>query len=106
MTITTEQLANFLAGAKSMRAEYLAKISPNLAYPDLTFTAEEGPKFIRIVVADYPGQRSAFCFLNKATGDILKSDGWKAPAKGARGNINTPTFGVEYLTPYGAQYRR
>ena len=29
----------------------------------------------------------AYCFIDVKNGDILKSAGWKAPAKGARGNI-------------------
>jgi hypothetical protein len=37
------------------------------------------------VVTD--GQRSVYCFIDLSNGDILKAAGWKAPAKGARGNI-------------------
>jgi len=47
---------------------------------------EAGSKFVRVVTST-AGSRSCYCFVEKATGNILKSAGWKAPAKGARGNI-------------------
>jgi hypothetical protein len=70
-----------------------------------TYRAEIGPKYVRIV-RNYCGSDSAFCFLEKSTGYILKSAGWKAPAKGARGTVHTPTFGVEYVDIYGARRYR
>jgi hypothetical protein len=33
--------------------------------------------------------KSVHCFIDNATGDVYKAAGWKAPAKGARGNIVT-----------------
>lgn len=47
--------------------------------------AEHGRRYVRIVAEN--GQRSAWAFVDKTTGAVLKPDGWKAPAKGARGNI-------------------
>jgi len=32
--------------------------------------------------------KSAYGFINPATGDLLKADSWKRPAKGIRGNVN------------------
>ena len=64
-----------------------------------------GQKYVRVYTerSEVVG-RSAYCFISKATGDVLKADGWKRPAKGARGNIFTPSsYGV---TPYGAMYFR
>lgn len=49
------------------------------------FTAEKGVKRVRIV-DNYCG-RSAYCFVDKETGNILKAASWGAPAKGIRGNI-------------------
>lgn len=34
-------------------------------------------------------QRSVHCFIDKATGDVYKAAGWKAPAPHVRGNIVT-----------------
>lgn len=50
-------------------------------------TVMRGQRYIRIV-AETPGQRSSWCFVDTTNGDVLKCDGWKRPAKGARGNIN------------------
>ena len=52
----------------------------------ITLVAERGKRFIRIV-AEGNGQRSAWAFVDMTNGDVLKADGWKGPAKGARGNI-------------------
>lgn len=90
--------------------------------------AEIGPKYIRIVKhrAARPGdapyektrpvttaagvvQRvvtSAFCFIDRTNGNILKSASFKAPAKGARGNIRDPHYWLKSVTPYGAAYLR
>lgn len=47
---------------------------------------EMGQKNIRLVVGE-PGNRHVHAFVDIATGDLLKAAGWKAPAKGARGNL-------------------
>lgn len=52
------------------------------------FTMMDGSKYIRIVKND-SNSPSAFCFIEKATGHILKPAGWNAKAKGIRGNIFT-----------------
>jgi hypothetical protein len=78
------------------------------------FGATFGPKYIRIVSKDGFGHErhpydysygSAFCFIDRATGDVLKTASWKSPAKGVRGNIygGPEKFG---LTDYGAVYFR
>ena len=77
----------------------------NAHYPRNTKPAvklERGPKFTRIVTDDGVG-RSAYGFIDNATGALLKADGWKRPAKGARGNV----LGAEPLagcTPHGVVY--
>jgi hypothetical protein len=45
----------------------------------------EGQKYWRVVRGN-----SAWCFVCRETGDILKADGWKKPAKGARGSVLKP----------------
>lgn len=47
-----------------------------------------GAKVVRIVVERH-GSKSVHAFVDLATGDLYKAAGWKAPAKGARGNIAT-----------------
>ena len=73
-----------------------------------------GVKFKRIVRAD-AGQRSVHCFVavadgfnkkmgNWKAGDVLKADGWKAPARGARGNIFDDANGMGRMGEYGPAY--
>ncbi len=52
------------------------------------FKIEYGTKNARIVIVD-AGQQygSVYCFIDLSNGDILKADGYKKPAKGARGSI-------------------
>lgn len=56
------------------------------------FVAEYGPKNARIAQVERKPNgdvlsRSVYCFVDLSNGDILKSAGWKAPAKGKRGSI-------------------
>ena len=57
-----------------------------------TIVLERGPKYTRIVrqIISDDGrtvERSAYGFIVNETGDLLKADGWKRPAKGIRGNV-------------------
>ena len=40
-------------------------------------------------------------FVEKANGNILKPATYKVPAKHARGNINSPSCGMEAINNYG-----
>lgn len=88
----------FLAQLTAAKTAHMAKAFPNLTPP--TFRADIGRKFVRIVQVN--NQQSSFCFIDRATGDILKCAGWNAPAKGVRGHISN---GAKDLTPYGAVYK-
>ena len=104
--VEQSQVAGFLAAVEQMHAEYLNASAPNIACQfACSFKAEEGPKYIRVVKSDV-GQQSAWCFIRKEDGAILKCAGWKAPAKHARGNINGPDFGVSFVGPHGPAYLR
>ncbi len=50
---------------------------------------EGGRKFIAIDRVS-TGSRSVYCFVEVGSGNILKAAGFKAPAKGVRGNIYKP----------------
>ena len=58
-------------------------------------TVEASPKYVRIVRQEQHREsavitgRSVYCFVNRETGDVLKAAGWKGPAKGERGNLNS-----------------
>lgn len=61
----------------------------------------EGKKYLRIVKEDI-SSRYAFCFIEKATGNVLKAASWSTPAKHARGNIYR--LGSEGIGQYGGLY--
>ncbi len=70
-----------------------------------------GRKYVRLVRRDYTntGERissSAYCFVDTTNGNVLKAAGWKAPAKGARGNIFNEDFGLGRMSWTGTAYNR
>ena len=103
-----ERLEGFIAGANKLRADMLAKDFPTLAalpgYQN-PLQVTEGPRYLR-VVREESSSRSVYCFIDKTNGDVLKAAGWKAPAKGARSNINDADFGLSGVTQYGGRYLR
>lgn len=73
----------------------------------VTLTVERGRRYCK-VISTYvraSDQRSVFCFVDQ-DGTILKADGWKRPAKGARGSIFGADKGASAVTEYGAVYFR
>jgi hypothetical protein len=69
-----------------------------------------GKKYLRIVETSkspLSRNRSVFCFIEIATGNIYKADGWSRPAKGVRGNIADANFSIgRGVTAYGGAYAR
>ena len=55
--------------------------------PGYELEVEELTKRFRLVMITSGDARSAYGFVDKATGDIFKSASWAVPAKGVRGNI-------------------
>jgi hypothetical protein len=67
----------------------------NGVVPAPKLEARNGRRYIRIV-----SNSSAFCFIDKTNGNVLKPAGWKGPTHNfPRGNIFTDKLGV---TEYGA----
>jgi hypothetical protein len=95
-------LARFLRGAQDIIDAYYARHFPTLRVPRLS--AWPGRRYIRIVLSDAV-QRSCHCFVDRTNGAILKPDGWKRPAQGARGNIYTGAA-KDAVGPHGALYLR
>jgi hypothetical protein len=75
-------------------------------YPDAwdrlkpLITIERGRRYAKVIDINNGG-RSVRCFVDTTNGNILKADGWKKPASGARGNI----FNLDPRT-LGTSYRR
>lgn len=100
---TESAFAAFLAKAQEVVSLDYARFNRN-ASPEYVaantpvLTAERGRRYIRIV-SSHGGQRSAFGFVDTQTGNVLKSDGWKGPAKNfARGNIADDNQGTGRLS--------
>lgn len=110
-TITFMDALTVFCEAINKGFEDHAKESGNLKYgehgTDAYFkpvTLEVGSKNVRVV--QHTGTESVYCFVNIETGDILKAAGYKAPAKGARGNIFNPETYKRYkLGSIGWMYR-
>ena len=90
-----------------MNQEYKVRY-PALIPP--TIKVEPGSRYIRVVTyREHDGrvvEHAAYCFVEKATGDIFKAASYKAPAKHARGNITDPHGGMSWLTCYGVRSMR
>ena len=68
--------------------DFMVHLNSNMDKPDNYFydLVTRGSKYYKVVM-NARGSRSVYCFINKRNGDILKSAGWRAPAKGARGSV-------------------
>lgn len=91
----------FLGSIRALIGAHYTKNFPRLTVPTISVDPG-GQKYLRIV-SDNGTQRSVYCFVDKASGDILKADGWKRPAKHARGSIYD-NAGKGAITPYGVHY--
>ena len=69
-------------------------------------TVEKGRRYAKVVRRNEAlTSRSVYCFVDRTNGNVLMAATWKAPAKGARGNVlaENPLAGVGL---YGANYLR
>jgi|HubBroStandDraft_4_1064222.scaffolds.fasta_scaffold03931_18 hypothetical protein len=96
----------FLAAAQALVDAYFARNFPNTVPPTLSQDGN-GASYQRIVSRDKCSEHgSAYCFIDLATGDVLKADSFKRPAKTARSNIFATDAGVSGVGPHGAKYLR
>jgi hypothetical protein len=68
----------------------------------LKLVSKPGRRYVKVALEMGAGGHMAYCFVDQTNGDILKSDSWKAPVKGARGNIYTTADFSTCVGPYGA----
>lgn len=94
-----DALQTFFHGCKRISHDHTKKNYPSLRVAD--FELQRLKKRYRI-----SQNGSAFCFVDIATGDVLKAASWLAPAKHARGNIFDEHNGLSKIGPYGPQYLR
>jgi hypothetical protein len=98
--VTAAEVETFRTALEAMLREHHTKAG-NVGDPPRV-TIMDGSRYCRIVTED-AGSRSAYGFIDRMNGDLLKSSGWKAPAKHARGNLRgeKPLAGCG---PYGMAY--
>ena len=105
-------LLSWLTACNKLRDEYNAKTFPN--NPRETLVAAVGSRYIRIEQVSVnlnpatgkPNSCSAWAFIDRTNGDVLKAASFKTPAKGSRGNIFNPDNGMTRISPYGPAYNR
>jgi hypothetical protein len=103
--VTTTDLSAFRTKLQGFVQAHWQKAANVGTPPEIIFEPlTEGRKFARIVITQ-GSSRSAYGFVDLATGDLLKSASWKTPAKGKRGNIFDPDP-LAGCTPYGMAYFR
>lgn len=97
LTATSPDVVSFVAG--------LQKINDD-AGSDRVYSVNEGGRYLKVaarvrshVAAGIKGG-SAYCFVDRSTGDLFKAASWASPAKGARGNLFKPDR-FATATPYG-----
>lgn len=113
---TDEIVQRWLAGALKIISDHYT--STGLTYARPTLDIQEGPRYLRVVRAEFfrredgtfsptATNESAHCFIDRETGDILKTASWKSPEKrNPRGNLADASGGLSMLTPYGVAYMR
>ena len=83
-------------------AEFIAALNAKFA-GRYSFDVMPGVKYNRVVQMS-TGQRSSYAFVDN-DGNVYKSAGWKAPAKGVRANL--ATLDMANVDEYGSWlYRR
>jgi hypothetical protein len=99
--VTAEEIEAFRAALEAMLAAHHTT-ARNVGTPPRVLIMP-GARYARIVVEDNPSSRYAYGFIEFATGNLLKSDGWKTPARHPRGNLRNaePLSGCG---PYGMAY--
>lgn len=107
--ITSDQLENFRVLLQNAFRDHKQANNPRgNGIPCVRL--EMGKKNCRIVKFEDHGagqydHARAYCFIDLATGDILKPAGYKAPAKGKSGNI-LEANPLACCGPYGIKYLR
>jgi hypothetical protein len=98
VTVTNPEFESFIRGCNQIIKNHEKGYGIQSA---LTLRYTEGRRYIRVMK-----DSSAYCFVDKTNGDVLKAASWKAPAKHARGNIFDDNNGLKQMGPYGAAYLR
>lgn len=100
---TIERVTELVNRLQTKMVDYTTKTYSNLTADQLEISI--GIRYIKIIRVQTQGVgRSVYAFVDKLTGDILKPAGWNAPAKHARGNVNSDDYGISACGLYGVVY--
>ena len=107
------KLQSFIAGAQRLVDANNASFPNTLASgrtSKLEIRNPDAPRYIAVDRNDYDrtGNKltgSVHAFVDRTTGDVLKPNGYKTPAKGARGNVHDETNGLGNMGSYGPAYK-
>ena len=98
-------LQEWFEGCQKILRDYMEKEFPT--NPPEHLELKVGPKYAKVSkVRDGMDGGSAWAFVDKTNGDVLKPASWRAPAKHARGNIYDEHKGLKFIGPYGPAYLR
>lgn len=97
-----QAMADFMAYCRKVSDDYMEANFPTLQKK--SFDLVEGSRWVKVVAGD-GSSRSAWAFLDKTNGDVMKAAGWNAPAKHARANV-FDRASWRNVGPYGPNYLR
>ena len=95
-------LADFVSHCQKMLDDYMASNFPNNPRKSLEWTV--GGRWVRIVSKDV-SSRSAWAFVDRTNGDVMKPASWSVPAKHPRANVFDKAS-WRNVGPYGPAYLR
>lgn len=103
----TADLNSFVAYCQNQHDKHMEESYKNNSYPAPKSVYEiiNGSKYSKVIVRDEnQSSGSAYCFVEKTTGNIYRPASWNAPAKHARANIYSKeswvaagVYGIAYL---------
>ena len=99
MQVFAEKFETFFQGCKQINEKHMAEQFASNQRDTFTYTT--GSRYWKVVRGS-----SVHCFVDATNGDVLKAASWKAPAKGARGNIFDEHNGLARMSVYGTQYNK
>jgi len=101
-------MINFTAALAQRLNEYRTR-NGFTYFKEYIVETQTGRKFAKVFSVEVGhdnshNHRRIVAFVDINTGDIFKPAGFNAPAKHARGNVNSPTFGMEAINESGHVY--
>lgn len=85
-TTLTEAQATTMSQRLFAWLDHMDAISPE-GYTYAIDPPRKGTRYVRIVMSINGAQRSVHAFYDITTGDVLKAEGWRKPAKHVRYNL-------------------